>query len=82
MRKSGKKIFDLIEEECKKLQINPIELKSGSRRKRISEVRAKIAYRSVEELGLSAAEIAVNLGVNTSAIIKAIARFERQKNML
>ncbi|MBI5416955.1 hypothetical protein HZA55_03265 [Candidatus Poribacteria bacterium] len=79
-KKSGKTITDLIEEECRKLQINPIELKSGSRRKRISEVRAKIAYRSMGEFGLSAAEIAGNLGVNTSAIIKAVARFEKQKS--
>ncbi len=80
LRKNGKKITDLIEEECKKLRINPIELKSGSRRKRISEARAKIACRSMEELGLRAAEIAGNLGVNTSAITKAITRFEKQKN--
>ena len=33
----------------------------------------------MEELGLSVAEIAGNLGVNTSAIIKAVTKIERIK---
>jgi len=36
-----------------------------------------IAHRCREELGISAAEIARQLGVNTSSIIKAIARFDK-----
>ena len=35
-------------------------------------VRAKIAYRNREELGLSAAEIALHAGVSTSGIARAI----------
>jgi DNA-directed RNA polymerase specialized sigma24 family protein len=37
-------------------------------------VRIKIAQRSREELGLSGAEIARHLGVNTSSINRALAR--------
>jgi hypothetical protein len=42
----------------------------------VSEARMVIAHRCREELGISAAESARQLGVNTSSIIKAIARFE------
>jgi len=34
----------------------------------------------VEELGASAAEIAIHLGVNTSSITRAIGKLEEQKN--
>lgn len=75
-RLEGKNIKSIIEAECKMSQVNPIELRNGSRRKKVSSVRRKIAYRSLEELGLSCAEIARNLGVNTSAIAKIISNYE------
>ncbi|MBW2312486.1 MAG: hypothetical protein JRF35_15690 [Deltaproteobacteria bacterium] len=78
--KSDKSIDKIIEEECRKRHIRPIELKGGSsRRSRVSQARASIAYRSVEELSLSNAEIARHLGVGTSAITRAIAKVERQE---
>jgi len=40
----------------------------------VSEARAAIAYRSKEELGISGAEIARYLGVNTSSINRTLAR--------
>ena len=49
-------------------------LKRGRRRSRVSAVRAVIAVRSKDELGLSGAEIARHLGVNTSSINRALAR--------
>ena len=52
-----------------------IELRNGSRRKKVSLVRKKIACRSLKELGLSFAEIARNLGVNTSAISNIISKY-------
>lgn len=54
-------------------QNKPEELMRGSRRRRVSEARAAIALRSSKERGLSVAEIARNLGVNTSSINRAIA---------
>jgi REP element-mobilizing transposase RayT len=73
LRKSGLNIAEIIRQECKKSKISPEELKRGSRRRRVSEARAAIAIRSSKELGLSGAEIARDLGVNTSSINRAIA---------
>ena len=78
LRSSGKTGQKLIEEECKRCHISIAELKNGSRRSKVSETRMVIAHRCREELGISAAEIARQLGVNTSSIIKAIARFEQK----
>jgi len=54
------------------------ELESGSRRSMVSRTRAEIARRGMEELGLSAAEIARHLGVATSSITRAVAKAQKQ----
>ncbi|HDZ88683.1 MAG TPA: hypothetical protein ENH38_08720 [Nitrospirae bacterium] len=77
---SGKSITDIIKEECKKRQVSVKELKGGSRRNKVSQTRALIAYKSIEELGLSTAEIARHLGVATSTVTRAIARGEKLNN--
>jgi REP element-mobilizing transposase RayT len=73
-KRSGKTIQKIIDEECKDRQINHLELKAGGKRSSVSTARANIAYRCREELGVSAAEIARYLGVNTSCIVRAIDR--------
>jgi hypothetical protein len=78
LRLSGKTIKDIIQEECKEDDVSQLELQSGSRRARVSHIRSLIAYRAVRELGLPAAEIARNLGVNTSSITRAIAKMEKK----
>ncbi len=78
LRSAGKTVQRLMEEECDRGRISIAELKNGSRRSKVSEARRVIAHRCREELGISAAEIARYLGVNTSSIIKAIARFEQK----
>ena len=77
IRHSGKTLNNIIQEECAKSQVSLTELQGGSRRKTVSDMRAKIARRSWDELGLSRAEIARHLGVNTSSITQTISRFER-----
>jgi len=52
----------------------------GGRRRKVSRARASIAYHLSFELGTPAAEIARQLGVCTSAIIKAIQNLESIKN--
>jgi DNA-binding MarR family transcriptional regulator len=52
----------------------------GGRRRKVSEVRAKIAYRLTRELGLPIAEIARKLGVGTSAVAMAIRKKEQARN--
>ncbi len=80
LRLSGKTITDIIKEECKKRQVSIKELQGGSRRNKVSQTRALIACRSIEELGLSSAEIARHLGVATSTVTRAIARGEELYN--
>lgn len=79
LRRSGRTISSIVEEECKKEKITPTELVNGSRRRKVSALRTRIAKRGLDELGLSLAEIARHVGVNTSSIAKAIARAERKK---
>ena len=66
----------IIEEECRKRKVSEEELMKRSRRSRVNEARAAIAYRSKEELGISGAEIARYLGVNTSSINRTLARMD------
>ena len=74
LRRRGKTIADIIREECKKHGVNEQELMRGSRRSKVSQTRAVIALRSKEEIGLSGAEIARHLGVNTTSINRAVER--------
>ncbi len=73
-QRSGLTLGKIIEQECKKANVGRIELESGSRRIMVSRTRAEVARRGIEELGLSAAEIARHLGVATSSITRAVAR--------
>ena len=79
LRRSGLTLAKIIQDECKKGQVNHKELEGGSRRAKVSLVRAEVAYRGVNELGLSAAEIARHLGVATSSITRAIGRMENSE---
>jgi putative transposase len=78
IRRSGKTITNITKEECAKNQVSLTELQAGSRRKTVSDMRAKIAKRSLDELGLSMAEIARHVGVNTSSITRTIAKIEKR----
>ena len=73
-QRSGLSLSKIIDQECKKTNVGRKELESGSRRTMASRTRAEIARRGVEELGLSAAEIARHLGVATSSITRAVAK--------
>jgi putative transposase len=77
-RRAGKTIQKIIEEECRKQGISTIELKGGGKRRRVSDTRALIAVRGRNELGLTAAAIARHVGVNTSAISRAIERLDEK----
>ena len=76
-KRAGLTIRKIIEDECSRSGINPLELQGGGRRREVSGTRAAIARRGREELGMSAAAIARSVGVGTSAISKAFARVEK-----
>ncbi len=70
--KRRKKMEQVIEDVCEREKISIMELRSGSRRGRIPQIRAQIASRLAEEFAVPLAEIARQLGVSTSAISKAL----------
>ena len=61
---------------CEKEGVSVEALKGGSRRGRLSGLRAQLAKELVEKYGLTMAEAARQLGVTTSAISRI---FERKK---
>jgi putative transposase len=79
VRRRGVTVRDIIAEECARAGVSARELTHGSRRSLVSGVRAVISNRCVEEMGLSAAEIARQLGVTTSSITRAVARMGEER---
>ncbi len=77
VRERKKRVEQLIMGRCKKGNVSVSELKGGSRRETIPQVRVEIANSSVDKYGLPLAEIARQVGVSTSAISKALKRAER-----
>jgi REP element-mobilizing transposase RayT len=63
-----------IQEICRKEGLNREELQGGSRRGRISRIRAQLAIELTERYGLSLAEAGRQLGVSTSAISRIFMR--------
>lgn len=77
-KRAGITIQKIIAAECRKHGISPHEMQGGSKRRPVCAARSQIALRSRDELGLSAAEIARHVGVNTSSVTRMIERVERQ----
>jgi len=61
-------------EVCKKEGVHIEELRGGSRRGRLSQVRVQLAMELVKNYGLTLAETARQLGVSTSAVSKIFVR--------
>jgi len=74
VRERKKMIEQVIAEGCRKGKVSVPELRSGSRRGAVSEVRAQIATALVEEYGVPMAEVARQVGVSTSAVSKIYSR--------
>jgi len=72
-------IEEVIRRMCKERGVGERELKLGGQRRKISEVRARIAYYLNREMGICMAEIARNLGVSTSAVAMAIKKEESSR---
>ncbi len=67
----------MIKKFCKAEGIGEEELRHGAKRRRVSEVRAKISCQLSREMGIPFAEIARHVGVCTSAVAKAMENLER-----
>lgn len=72
LKRSGRTIRKIIDEESKKAGISPQEVMNGVRRRSVSRLRAEIASRGRTELGLSSAEMARHLGVAASSVSRLI----------
>jgi REP element-mobilizing transposase RayT len=71
---SEQQVAELISRICDVHQVHAKVLRAGSRRKPVSEARAVIAVRMVEELGISLAETARQLGITTPAVALILKR--------
>jgi len=69
-----KSIEQIMQRMCRESGVSEKEVRSGSQRRRVSQVRGEIAFYLSREVGISMAEIARRLGVGTSAIAMAIRR--------
>jgi putative transposase len=79
LKRSGRTIQKIIDEECKRAGINPLEVTNGVSRRAVSRLRAVIASRGRSELGLSSAEMARYLGVAASSISRLVERMETKR---
>ncbi|MBI5604324.1 MAG: hypothetical protein HY879_13330 [Deltaproteobacteria bacterium] len=75
-RKKAGALPRIIKEKCREAGVNEIELKSGSRRKAVSELRRRLCFYLYRELGLPMAEIARQVGVGTTGVAMAIKAME------
>ena len=64
----------VVVEGCKKHGVSVTELRSGSRRGTVPDVRAEIARRLIEDYGLALAEVARQVGISTSGVSKLLSR--------
>lgn len=62
----------IVKERCREAAISEVELRSGSRRRVVSEVRRKLCDYFYRELGISMAEIARLVGVGTTGVAMAL----------
>ena len=74
VKEQNQKIYEFITKMCKKAKVSIKELRSGSRRKEVSAVRAHITIGLVKSYGVALAEIARRLGVSTAAVSEIIQR--------
>jgi chromosomal replication initiation ATPase DnaA len=71
-----KSLEEVVRKMCKEAGVKEKELKGGGQRRKVAEVRGKIAYILSREMEILMSEIGRNLGVGTSAIAMAIRKKE------
>ena len=79
LKRSGRTIQKIIDEECKRAGISPLEVTNGVSRRAVSRVRAAVSSRGRSELGLSSAEMARHLGVAASSISRLVEMMETKR---
>ena len=74
--KKRKAFDDLVKRLCKDFDVQKAELLSGSKRRKVSEVRQLLSYGGCRVLGLPAAEVGRALNVSGQSILKAADKAE------
>jgi hypothetical protein len=74
VKEQDQKINKFIAKLCKNKKVSIKEVRSGSRRKEVSGVRAVIAIGLVNKHGVALTEVARRVGVSTAAVSKIIKR--------
>jgi REP element-mobilizing transposase RayT len=74
VKKDDQKLDEYIAQICESKNVSIQELKTGSRRREVSRVRAQVATGLVKRHGIPLAEVARRVGVSTSAISKILNR--------
>jgi len=74
VKEQDQKIDKFIAKLCKNEKVSIKEVRSGSRRKEVSGVRAIIAIGLVNKHGIALTEVARRVGVSTAAVSKIIKR--------
>jgi len=74
LRKIKRHAERVVAEGCKKNGVWLTELRNGSRRGKLPEVRAQIVKGLVEGFGLALAEVARQVGISTSGVAKILTR--------
>ncbi len=72
VRQKGPGVAAVIDRACQKAGVSAPELRGGSRRGPLSQLRATLAHQLVVDCGLALAEVARQLGVTSSAIYQAV----------
>ncbi len=75
-RKKAGALSKIIKESCRETGVNEVELRSGSQRRAVSELRRRLCFYLYRELGIPMAEIARQVGVGTTGVAMAIKGIE------
>jgi predicted HTH domain antitoxin len=71
-RKKTGSLPRIIKKRCREAGVNERELRSGSRRRAVSELRRSLCVYLYRELGIPLAEIARLVGIGTSGVAMAV----------
>lgn len=81
-RRNKEAVQETVKGLCIALGIEEKELRGGGQRRKVCAARAEIAFVLCREMGITMAEAARSLGVNSTAIAMAIKKRERTKEKL
>jgi chromosomal replication initiation ATPase DnaA len=71
-RKKAGSLEKIIKDRCREAGVSERELRSGSRRRAVSELRRSLCIYLYRELGIPLAEIARLVGVGTTGVAMAV----------